>query len=326
MAKTFISDYRKKQAGLNRKAANALEQKKYTDQINEELEVSKEKDLIAGRNNKLRATNKKAIDNAKNKSERELKDLNAQTIMTTLFSALVFNTFPNKIADKSKLREKIVSKSRMFFNEAINAELADYQGSEVFSNAKFNADVYAKDARGVIDPKDSIKGAKVVYKKGRTEFDYLTNVVAKKIESAVIRESELVDVREKLNESLADTHKKNNKTLFRTLHESAINNIVNDEAYLNEEISAEEVNMDALVEATLDYTIMELIHTAKLSTFNMGEVQKAVKNGTIKVNTKQNSKIKPENGSTKPSADGVKPRTIENENKPKSGSVKLNEE
>ncbi|WRM43439.1 hypothetical protein [Staphylococcus phage LY01] len=325
MVKTFISDYRKKQASLNRKAANALEQKKYTDQINEELEVSKEKDLIAGRNNKLRVTNKKAIDNAKNKSERELKDLNAQTIMSTLFSALVFNSFPNKIADKSKLRDKIVSKSRMFFNEAINAELADYQGSEVFSNAKFNADVYAKDARGVINPKDSIKGAKVVYKKGRTEFDYLTNVVAKKIESAVIRESELVDVREKLNESLADTHKNNNKTLFRTLHESAINTIVNDETYLKEEISAEEVNMDALVEATLDYTIMELIHTSKLSTFNMSEVQKAVKNGTIKVNTKQNSKVKPENGSTKPSGDGVKPKTLENENKPKSGSVKLNE-
>ncbi|WPH64287.1 hypothetical protein [Staphylococcus phage vB_StaM_PB50] len=326
MSKPFISKYRQSQADLNKKANKALEQKKYNDMVNEELQVSKEKDLISGRNNQIKATNKRAIDNAKNKNDRDLLSLNTQTIMTTLFSALVFNTFPNKIADKSKLRDHIVNKSRVFFNEAIDAELADYQGSEVFKNAKFNAATYAKDAHGVIDPKDSIKGAKVVYKKGSTEFDYLVNVVAKKIESAVIRESELVEVREKLNEGIADTHKKQSKTFFRTLHEMAINDIVNNEEYLKEEISAEEVNMNALTEAVLDYTIMELVHTAKLSTFDMSEVQKSIKNGSLKVNTSQSSKVNPENGSTKPSGDGVKPRVRDNENKPKSGKVQLNEE
>lgn len=317
MSKPFISKYKQKQANLNKKLNESLKQKQYNDQIKEELQTTKEKDSILGRNNKIQATNKKAIDNARIKSERELLALNTQNIMSTLFAALIYNTYPNKIADKSKLRSHIANKSQLFFNEALNAELVDYKFSDIFKNARFQAATYAKNAHGVLDQKRAAEGAKVVYQKGRTEIDYLVNVVNKKIQSAVIKESELVDIRQSLNENLlGKKYGYRGKTLFRTLHEINITETLNNEEFLKEDVTESDINMTALAEAVLDYTIMELIHTSKLCTFDMKEVRKGIQSGSLKVNTKQNSAVKPKDGSVLPKGDGLKPRTRENENRP----------
>lgn len=277
MNKPFVSDLAIKKNKLNEKINEAFvdnQEKALNEQeMAKQKEEADRKQMLA----QAKVGAKKINQKLKVKEERELKEMNAKTITSMLFSGLVFSSIPKDVLkNKIDYKDVIRSKSNMFFNEALKAELATFQTSPIFNKAKINADVYALNAQGVLDGKPLAQAAKYVFNQGRSEFEYLNNVVGKRIKDMVIAESKIINKHEEINEGVSEGRKYSNKTLIRKLHENAISDLVDGDTQLSEDIDNNEMNTMAFNEAIINAAIIEVASTSKLINFNESDIKRTL--------------------------------------------------
>ena len=247
--------------------------------LNEEIQAhaSMEKDKMYNRMSNINA--KQREKRLVNDHIKQLNEMNALSIYPNLFGAVVYQSL--KLDPQSKLNnaDKIFDKATEVFTEAVKEGHIEASNSPIFSDV-FE---YAKDSVQGIEKKlsdeESKKIISKVYKDNQIKLDYLSNAVADKVTKAIKDEKELAKIKKSLKEN--DSYVKEESSLLRMLHESNINMMINGTEELTESLIMNEDNKDnisqeAFINAVVDYTIIELLHTSKLKEFNYDKFYKSV--------------------------------------------------
>ena len=274
-----FKNYTKESAKSRRNIRNYFNKKKQQEEnLQESVEMfaDMDKDKIYSRigwshRNKIRK-------HEEIKDQVDIEVFNAESIYPKIFASVVYEALDLTKKEKLANIKNIFEQAEDVFVGLSQIEVLEFANSPIFNNVFTYAKTQIQGVDHKMSKEEVLDIVKDSYMHSFVELDFLKEKVADKVAKAIMDEKEIIKVAESLKEN--DQYVDDSKTFFRFLHESNIEAVLNmkdsegdsPEVFQGIELDEHKVKAAAFKESMLHYTILETLHTSKLTNYSHKEI------------------------------------------------------